>query len=1164
MNQIFHRIICIALFLHLTGFLSAQYVMQNALVFDCEGTLTDSEEGPSSGQYDHEEDYLFTVCVEGASEITVNFDFFATEATYDVLTIYDGPDINSPVIAVLDGVLNIPPIVVANSGCISFHFVSDENIVAQGWSLNWTVEVDEIEDPILDITSELDCPLGDLEFTIDPSVPCDILIPENFQILGPQNGNIADVIPLNCNGDNRNSAFELVLADSLSLPGTYLVVFAAYIVNSCGDTLEFESRLDFELNDCPFLVEIHEVESACAGDCGRVEVEIHSTDPGPYAITWAHTISTQATVDICTDSVTLVEVFVENLSNGQTASDQFFYTPIALPQILNPLMSDTFCSSRNHHFFEVDIPGGLYNARYMDNTDDERYNFRRYNNANGIQMDIITYTDENGCVATDTVFISPVNAGPDQAACLEEDELVLIGNNPDNGIWQGPDTSPDGIFAITSTGEFTISFVSPEGCVDRKNVTVIDEIDITPIDTLCSTQEINLRDYVNAFGGIWSGPGISQARNGRLRAWQANINELNTYYYQVEGCRDSVQIYILGLWAGFDRSVCSMTDQIQLPFHGEWSGDGIYNPVDSTYDISGLAPGTYEITGSKGRCEDSMELTIHDVGLDYVGDPKYCFDAGMIPISDIVASTPDDGTYTGEAVVNVNDELYLDPALVSGTESYVVFEALGCLDSVLVEIEPELELDDYEFCEFDDLQMLDNNGNIGYWDGPGILLPESGLLNVQALNVGYNEVYFVTDLGCRTPVVTEVVGFVEAEINDVLELYCFQDTNYVLDLFPVGGVFTINGMNTTAEINPADLGSGFHECQYIVGTGECEDKTTTYIQVSEAISGETWATNDTLCPNESATIFVESSGGFDITQGYWDQGLGFGKSHIIFPYATTTYTVTLTDGCSDDLVLDLEVVVIDSFAVDFDYGPQVCFGDSSFIEIIIIDSGSYEISWNGSADENGMIYQNLPGEYYLNILESDSGCEQDYWLEVPGSEPITAGFTLVPNQDTIDLINNEINLINQAQGYTSGHINFGQGTENIDLDYGTLNTFYDEIGEYVISQYVTNDLGCVDTMSQKIYVDNVLLVYVPNIFNPGVEGENGEFKVFSLGSNEMEVSIYNRWGNLVFNTKNIDEAWDGKYNDAPAKQGVYTVLVNYTDQKTGELFQEAFTLTLLR
>ena len=57
---------------------SGQYMMQDAYVTDCEGTLSDSEEGPEDGQYDHNEDFTFTICVEGATAITAIFDFFAT------------------------------------------------------------------------------------------------------------------------------------------------------------------------------------------------------------------------------------------------------------------------------------------------------------------------------------------------------------------------------------------------------------------------------------------------------------------------------------------------------------------------------------------------------------------------------------------------------------------------------------------------------------------------------------------------------------------------------------------------------------------------------------------------------------------------------------------------------------------------------------------------------------------------------------------------------------------------------------------------------------------------------------------------------------------------------------------------------------------------------
>ena len=52
------------------------YTMQTAIVDDCEGKLTDSENGPETGQYDHNEDYTFTVCVDGATEIIIAFNFF--------------------------------------------------------------------------------------------------------------------------------------------------------------------------------------------------------------------------------------------------------------------------------------------------------------------------------------------------------------------------------------------------------------------------------------------------------------------------------------------------------------------------------------------------------------------------------------------------------------------------------------------------------------------------------------------------------------------------------------------------------------------------------------------------------------------------------------------------------------------------------------------------------------------------------------------------------------------------------------------------------------------------------------------------------------------------------------------------------------------------------
>ena len=141
------------------------YYMSDNYVEDCEGVLLDSEEGPEPGQYDHNEDYTFTVCVTGATEIIINFDFFATEANYDILTVYDGPDTNSPILAELSGVIQPPPVLIATSGCVTFHFVSDDNIVATGWVARWMVEIDEPEPPLLSLDTMPDCPMTGTIFT---------------------------------------------------------------------------------------------------------------------------------------------------------------------------------------------------------------------------------------------------------------------------------------------------------------------------------------------------------------------------------------------------------------------------------------------------------------------------------------------------------------------------------------------------------------------------------------------------------------------------------------------------------------------------------------------------------------------------------------------------------------------------------------------------------------------------------------------------------------------------------------------------------------------------------------------------------------------------------------------------------------------------------------
>src|SRR5690606_24770487 len=103
-------------------------------------------------------------------------------------------------------------------------------------------------------------------------------------------------------------------------------------------------------------------------------------------------------------------------------------------------------------------------------------------------------------------------------------------------------------------GNFLLIYTAPNGCTDRKRVFVENSITMPNVDTVCSTRALNLE--ATPAGGRWTGPGIVNAGNGRLEAWRANLNQINTYTYTVNGCTQTMDIFILDLWAGDDRAIC--------------------------------------------------------------------------------------------------------------------------------------------------------------------------------------------------------------------------------------------------------------------------------------------------------------------------------------------------------------------------------------------------------------------------------------------------------------------------------------------------------------------------------------------------------------------------------------------------------------------------------
>jgi gliding motility-associated-like protein len=103
-----------------------------------------------------------------------------------------------------------------------------------------------------------------------------------------------------------------------------------------------------------------------------------------------------------------------------------------------------------------------------------------------------------------------------------------------------------------------------------------------------------------------------------------------------------------------------------------------------------------------------------------------------------------------------------------------------------------------------------------------------------------------------------------------------------------------------------------------------------------------------------------------------------------------------------------------------------------------------------------------------------------------------------------------------------------------------------------------------------VYIDNLKLirnesgnVFIPNCFSPNGDGINDSFRIVGENIDHLELRIYNRWGNLVFETSDKNEAWTGriKNSDCPTGEYCYLAIITFSN---GEKMEKKGTLTLLK
>ncbi|MBK9538915.1 MAG: CUB domain-containing protein [Flavobacteriales bacterium] len=235
-----------------------EFNMTDTTVTICKGILLDSEEGPGSNIYGNNEDFTFTI--DAGSTITLTFEpTFCLEQGLDILTFHDGPSIASPQIGPAYTGIVAPPPIVASSGQLTIHFVSDENVAYCGFEAQWTSVALPPVPPVMSVPTAPLCAVNVINLAFSYPIPCDSISPGAFAITGANSPVVTSATPTNCVG-GETSTMQLGIDPAFDRNCPYDIAFTIGLRDRCDSLWYFTITASTQITTCPLgvLMELSE------------------------------------------------------------------------------------------------------------------------------------------------------------------------------------------------------------------------------------------------------------------------------------------------------------------------------------------------------------------------------------------------------------------------------------------------------------------------------------------------------------------------------------------------------------------------------------------------------------------------------------------------------------------------------------------------------------------------------------------------------------------------------------------------------------------------------------------------------------------------------------------------------------------------------------------
>ncbi len=331
---------------------------------------------------------------------------------------------------------------------------------------------------------------------------------------------------------------------------------------------------------------------------------------------------------------------------------------------------------------------------------------------------------------------------------------------------------------------------------------------------------------------------------------------------------------------------------------------------------------------------------------------------------------------------------------------------------------------------------------------------------------------------------------------------------------------------------------------------------------------------DALCYNECTGVAVGIGDGGTVTGGsyvyeWYENGTPGLIPQTRDSLCSGTYQVKIIDdfGCADSTIF--EIGQPEAQEIFLTQTPPLC-AESCDGKVEVISPDAVEYSFDGGESYQSNNLGTLCEGEHVVIAKNSNGCEISQLVSLVDPPKFEANFNINPLPTTTKDTRITFQDVSTPGPVQKSLYTFGDDPVLGESDF-RISTFTfpkDTSGTYPVTLFSTNINGCMDTLTKQVIIKDDLLWYIPNSFSPNEDGINDIWKPVgaTIDATNYKLTIFDRWGDQVFTTANIDEGWNGSSNgnDHYVDTGIYTYLIKVTSATTEEKFEFTGFITVVR